>query len=99
MARKRTFTGMEWPMVAAQAWWLGVESSWVIGLRCARLVEGGAAADHEAVRMVAEKWQAQVDLAAELASGRLGSQPHDIAAATLSHYSRRVRANRSRLTR
>jgi hypothetical protein len=99
MARRPAVTGMEWPMLASQAWWLGVEASWVIGLRCARLAGGGADADNEAYRMVAEKWQAQTELATALATGRFGTDPHRIAAKTIGHYSTRVRANRNRLVR
>lgn len=82
-----------------QAWSLGVDSSWVIWTRCARLAEGGPDAGREAQRMVEEKWQAQVDLAAALMTGRLGSAPADIASSTLDHYSTRVCANRKRLAR
>lgn len=96
MARADAFA---WPMVATQAWWLGVEASWVIWLRCARLAQGGAIADREAVRMVEEKWRAQVDLATALATGSFGSEPSRVAGRTIDHYRTRVRANRSRLTR
>lgn len=99
MTRKRQPTGMEWPLLAAETWWLGAEASWVIGLRCARLAAGGAAADQESVRMVTEKWQAQVELASALATGQFGTDPQRIASATVRHYRKRVRANRKRLTR
>ncbi|MEW9856159.1 hypothetical protein [Novosphingobium sp. M1R2S20] len=99
MPRTQATSGMEWPMLAAQAWWLGAEASWVIWLRCMRLAQGGANADSEALRMWTEKWQAQVDLAAALSTGRFGKDPEQIARRTLSHYSKRVRANRSRLMR
>lgn len=89
----------EWPILATQAWWLGAEASWVIWLRCARLAQGGALADREAYRMVAEKWQAQVELAGALATGRFGTEPSAIAGRTLKHYRTRVAANRSRLMR
>ena len=86
-------------MLASQAWWLGAEASWVIWLRCARLAQGGAVADREAYRMVAEKWQAQVELASALSTGRFGSDPGEIADRTLKHYRTRVAANRTRLMR
>jgi len=99
MARAPKSAAVGWPTLATQAWWLGVESSWVIGLRCARLAGGGAEADSEAYRMVAEKWQAQAELATALATGRVGMEPQHIAAKTSGHYSKRVHANRKRLTR
>lgn len=89
----------DWPMVGLDAWVLGVESSWVIWLRCMRLAGGGAVANQEAVRMVAEKVRAQTELAAELASGSFGTDPSAVASRTIGHYSKRVRANRARLTR
>ena len=99
MARTRTPTGMEWPMLAMQSWWLAAESSSVIWMRCARLAQGGAAGDREAMRMVTEKWQAQAEIAMALATGRFGIEPHSIATQTVSHYRRKVRANRKRLSR
>ncbi|VWX52801.1 hypothetical protein [Novosphingobium sp. 9U] len=99
MAKSGTDDAFAWPLVATQAWWLGVEASWVIGLRCARLAQGGDSANREAVRMVEEKWRAQVDLAAALATGRFGTDLSQVAGRTIDHYRQRVRANRSRLTR
>lgn len=99
MARTQPVDAFAWPQVAAQAWWLGAEASWVIWLRCARLAQGGALADREAVRMVEEKWRAQADLAAALATGRFGTEPSEVAGRTINHYRTRVRANHSRLTR
>ncbi|MBB4857501.1 hypothetical protein HNO88_000808 [Novosphingobium chloroacetimidivorans] len=90
---------LAWPIVAADAWFLGAEASWVIWLRCARLAQGGAPANREAMRMVEEKWHAQVDLAAALATGRFGTEPSQVAGRTIDHYRSRVSANRSRLTR
>lgn len=98
-ARRRAGSAAPWPTLALQAWSLGAEASWVIWLRCAVLAEGGTEASSEAYRMVAEKWQAQTDLAAALATGRFGSDPRHIAERTIGHYGARVRANRSRLTR
>jgi hypothetical protein len=91
--------GMEWPVVAAETWLLGVESSWVIWHRCMTLAGGGKVAEREATRMVVEKVQAQVELATTLATGGFGSDPSQIASRTIDHYRTRVRANRSRLSR
>lgn len=90
---------MEWPVVAAETWLLGVESSWVIWQRCMTLAAGGKVAEREATRMVVEKVQAQVELATTLATGGFGSDPSQIASRTIDHYRTRVRANRSRLSR
>jgi len=92
-------SGLEWPMVAAETWLLGVESSMVIWQRCVRLAAGGKQAETEATRMVMEKVQAQVELATTLATGGFGSEPSQIAARTIDHYRTRVRANHFRLSR
>jgi hypothetical protein len=78
---------------------LASEAAWVVSLRYAKLAAGGAAANREAVTMVAEKMHAQAELATALASGRFGSEPSQVASRTIAHYSKRVRANRKRLTR
>jgi hypothetical protein len=98
-ARGRAASAAPWPTLALQAWSLGAEASWVIWLRCALLAEGGTEATSEAYSMVAEKWQAQADLTAALATGRFGTDPQHIVERTIGHYGARVRANRSRLTR
>jgi len=99
MPRKQPARETDWPGLTMQAWSLGAEASWVIWLRCAHLARGGPSAGREAHRMVEEKWQAQIDLAAALVSGRLGTDPRHIASNTLDHYSTRVHANRKRLAR
>lgn len=99
MSRKQAVATAQWPMLASQAWMLGVDASCVIWLRCARIAQGGAKAQSEAQLMVAEKVQAQVELATALATGSLGLEPCRIASRTMSLYSKRVRANRSRLSR
>src|SRR4051794_28000378 len=88
-----------WTSYAFDASRLGLESSMVIGLRLARLAAGGPAALLEAQRMVAEKsaaaLEAQLAYATALATGG-GEGAHGKA---LACYTRRVRANRRRLTR
>lgn len=96
---RRPAAGQDWPRLAMDAWWLGAEASHVIWLRWGRLAQGGALAHREANRMVAEKWKANVDLAMALATGSFGSEARGIAQGTVSHYRKRVRANRTRLTR
>jgi hypothetical protein len=81
------------------AWLLGAEAASVIALRGAKFAHGGAAAQLEAQRMVAEKAEAAWDLGMALATGRFGARPETIARRTVAHYGKRVRANRRRLTR
>lgn len=88
-----------WPAVAFDAWALGLQASTVIGLRTLKLMAGGAAAEAEAARMVSEKVEAAWALQVKAATGALGYAPHLMAAATLAHYGRAVRANRRRLTK
>lgn len=99
MSRKDAPRATDWSALTLQAWSLGAEASWVIWLRCAYLAKGGPNASREAHRMVEEKWQAQVDLATALMSGRLGTNPGKIAANTIDLYSTRVHANRKRLAK
>ena len=70
MTRKKAEQTPDWPGLTMQAWSLGLDASWVIWTRCARLAEGGPAASREAQRMVEEKWQAQVDLTSALMTGQ-----------------------------
>jgi hypothetical protein len=90
---------LDWPLVAFDSWMLAGEAAWVISLRCARMAAGGSEANREAVTMVTEKLQAQAELATALTTGRFGSEPSQVASRTIAHYSKRVRANRKRLTR
>lgn len=86
-----------WAKVGWDAALLGVESATVIGLRMAKLANGGASADREARLMVAEKVQAAVAVQALAWSGALGLTAPRVASKTLAHYRRKVRANRRRL--
>jgi hypothetical protein len=99
MAKSTPARATDWSALTMQAWSLGAESSWVIWLRCARFAQGGPNAGREAHRMVEEKWQAQVDLATALVTGKLGTDPGHIVANTIDHYSTRVQANSKRLAR
>ena len=71
----------------------------MIGLRTLKLAAGGAAGDAEARRMVSEKIDAGVALQTLALTGGLGFTPQAAAAKTLTHYRRKVRANRRRLSR
>jgi hypothetical protein len=88
-----------WLDVGIHAWSLGVESSQVIGLRTLKLATGGAAGEREARQMVGEKIQAVVALQVMALTGGLGINPHAAAAKAVTHYRRKVRANRRRLSR
>lgn len=88
-----------WLTIGLDAWALGVEAASVIALRSLALAEGGAKAQAEAVRMVAEKADAATALAVRAATGDLGARPATVASNTLRHYRGKVRANRRRLSK
>jgi hypothetical protein len=76
----------------ADLWFQTMEVQQVVSLRMFKLMAGGAAAEHEAVRMVAEKVEAAQETALRLASG---ASPQG----AVGHYRSKVRANRKRLLR
>ncbi len=78
---------------------LGIEASSVIALRVMKIAGGGAGADAETRRMVSEKIDSAVSLQNLAMSGGLGSMAAGAASKTLTHYRRKVRANRRRLTK
>jgi hypothetical protein len=86
-----------WLRLYRDAWRLGFESAAVVGLRMMKIAQGGAAAESEKKRMVTEKIQAGLDLQRRALTGGLGMTPKTAAARTVSHYRKRVRANRRRL--
>ena len=69
----------------------------MIGLRALKIGMGGPAGAAEARRMVAEKVDATLALQALALTGGLGLTPESVAAKTLTHYRRKVRANHRRL--
>jgi hypothetical protein len=81
------------------AWMLGLEASTVVGLRTLKLAAGGDAAAAEASRMISEKLTAAVELQALATAGALGVTAPRAVAKTLTHYRRKVRANRRRLSK
>jgi hypothetical protein len=91
------FARNPWLRAGFAAWSLGIEASTVIALRTMKIAAGGAAAEREIQRMVSEKVQAGLDLQAKALTGGLGFTPESAANKTLSHYRRKVRANRRRL--
>lgn len=88
-----------WARAGFDAWALGVEASTVIGMRTAKIAMGGAAADREAERMVAEKLESAFELQMALMTGGLGTTPLAGTTKVLRHYKRKVAANRRRLAR
>jgi hypothetical protein len=88
-----------WFDLGMDAWSLGVEANMVIGLRMMTLARGGGAAQAEIDRMIGEKAEAGADLMMKGMSGALGVTPQDVAAKSLTHLRRKVRANRRRLSK
>ena len=95
MSRKRH----PWVGVGFDTWSLALEASTVIGLRTLKIAAGGAAGEAEARRMVSEKIDAGLALQTMTLTGALGFTPHGAAARTITHYRRKVRANRRRLSK
>ena len=88
-----------WMTLAFDSWSLGLESSAVIGLRMMKLAAGGAAAQAETQLMVSEKMAAGLTLPMLAMTGQLGASAPAIAAGSLAHLRRKVRANRRRLAK
>jgi chloramphenicol 3-O-phosphotransferase len=88
-----------WMRVGVDAWSLSVEASSVIALRMLKFAGGGVAAEAEARKMVSEKIEAGLALQTLALTGALGLTAHGVTAKTLTHYRRKVRANRLRLAK
>jgi hypothetical protein len=89
-----------WLSFSLKAWQIGLEAQSVIAIRMLRLAAGGARAEAEASRRLAEKVLAacEAQMAAAMAAMR-GHKEHVIAGKALNVYGKRVRANRRRLSR
>jgi hypothetical protein len=83
-----------------KAWEIGFEAQSVIALRVLRLAAGGARAEAEGSRMLNEKTLAagEAQVAATTAVMQ-GHKEHVVAGKALAVYSKRVRANKRRLSR
>jgi hypothetical protein len=92
-------TKNSWTRLLFDTWSLGLETSAVIASRTMKLAAGGAAAETERRRMLAEKIEAALSLQALALTGGLGTTAQSAVQASLRHYRRRVRANRRRLAR
>jgi hypothetical protein len=88
-----------WFRFAVNAWSLGIDASSVIALRTLKIAAGGVAAEVEACRMVSEKIETGLALQALALSGGLGLTAPSAATKMLTHYRRKVRANRRRLAK
>jgi hypothetical protein len=86
-----------WFRIGLDAWLLTVEASSVIALRMMKGVAGGKPAETEASRMISEKIETGLALQAKTMTGRLGSTPYGAASRVITHYRRKVKANRRRL--
>nr|WP_166174991.1 hypothetical protein [Altererythrobacter segetis] len=87
-----------WFDLGLDAWTLGIESSAVIALRTTNAAMGGDADGREARRMIQEKVSAAIELQSALLLGGLGTDPATAAKRVIRSYTRKVRANRRRLT-
>lgn len=88
-----------WFRIGMDAWLLSVEASSVVALRMLKAVTGDASAVAEASRMVNEKIETGLALQAKAMSGGLGVTMHGAASKVITHYRRKVRANRRRLSK
>ncbi|HQR89975.1 MAG: hypothetical protein B7Y78_06980 [Caulobacter sp. 35-67-4] len=92
--RKDPWAGLAW-----NAWAMGLEASTVIGLRTMKIAAGGAAAQAEIDLMVGEKMTAAMTLPMLAMTGQLGTNGPAVAAGSISHLRKKVRANRRRLSK
>jgi hypothetical protein len=88
-----------WLRLGLNTWALGMEASQVVALRTLKILSGGPAGQAEARRMVDEKIQAGLDLQSAALTGGLGPTAEGTARTVVSHYRRKVRANRRRLSK
>ena len=92
----RRFAGSPYAL-GIDMWMLGMESAMVIGMRTLKLAAGGAAGDRESRRMIEEKLAAAAQLPVVLAASGAAT-PEALTRSAVRHYSKKVRANRKRLS-
>jgi hypothetical protein len=88
-----------WFRFGVNALSLAIEASSVITLRTLKIASGGVAAETEARRMISEKIEAGFALQAMALTGGLGLTADGAASKMVTHYRRKVRANRRRLAK
>lgn len=86
----------DWLRLSTGSLFLMVESAAVISLRSMMFLANDPQGRDEAVRMVTEKFQANIDLAAKFAT-KGAKSPGEAALLSINHYGSLVRANRKRL--
>lgn len=86
-----------WLKLGVDAWALGWQAARVIGLRTAKMAEGGPAAGVEAWLMLSEKWQAATEIQTDLLTHGPNASPVATTRRALAHYKRKVAANDRRL--
>jgi hypothetical protein len=96
---RRASVSNSWFTFGLKAWQTGLEAQSVIALRMLRMAAGGARAEAEARRMVAEKITASTEAYITAAAATVrGDKDHVVAGKALNVYKKRVRANRRRLS-
>jgi len=89
-----------WIALSTQAARMCWEAQAVMLLRTMRIAKGGARAEAETQRMIAEKVAALVEAQIAATAATLkGSKKHRVAKKTLAVYAKRVRRNRRRLSK
>ena len=98
-ANRAVFHRMDrsWSRLCQDLWSLSFEASQVILLRSIAIATGGDQAKVEIDRMIDEKMKALSALQSLLLTGALGFTTPTIAARSVAHYRKAVRANRKRL--
>ena len=86
-----------WIGIGLDAWRLGLEAQSVIALRTLKFATGDDPGGVEAALMVREKLASAAALQTLAMTGGLGVSAASAASRTLTHYRRKVRANRRRL--
>jgi hypothetical protein len=88
-----------WSSMIGDAVRLSASIPMVIGLRMARLAQGGAAAKRESKRMISEKLKAALDANADAAKNVLSGKSHRVPGRILALYQKRVGNNLRRLSK
>ncbi len=87
-----------WATAGWDWWMLGAEAATVMTMRTIRIAAGGPVGAREAELMVTEKALAAIELQTRFLTGAIGSSPLAATQASVSHYRRKVAANRRRLS-
>lgn len=93
---RKTSITEDWLRLSTATTFLWMESVAVVWLRGALILSRDPTGRREAVRMVTEKFEANVELATKFAT-QAPRTPREAALLSVNHYGARVRANRKRL--